>query len=495
MNLQIDLSNVGGPDAALPLEPASVADKTCRPTGQFPLSQVTAAVLLVATGLGLVSCGGGGSSAISVPSTVALSGQAIKGPVVGGQVCAYTLEQPRKQLSCATTDSQAQYKLDLPAGTGDVLLEVTGGSYSDEATGKTVALSAPLRAVGKAGSADNQLLTPFTELAVQRATQANAGGNLSLLSFRGEITNLEQSMGLTGLATGKPFGGSGTADVAHQKALVQFAQRQNTYGLSLGDTLKSVGTDLASCSMATGNAGLSYSPRQAISVSSLSTNSGGLSISAADVAISGDLPTPCVDSFVLNGVATDFSQLAQTPDPASWATAKTVEITHCVGTLSGTLNFPNAQFILKTPMASLAQAPIGAIPDGSVAINTVGVGTGVSVSSAGGGTGSIGSKSGDITLTGMTGTTGSSGTLAGGGTVLITGNTASITPGSSGSLVLQTVAVTGASGSSQSGLAINGVLLTSGTTPGTTSASTVASTAGAGLTLVSAPSFCGAFKK
>ncbi len=205
--------------SVLPATGADVPSATDK-AGRFPFCAVCQAVLVVATGLGLGSCGGGGagSSSTAAPASASIAGQAIKGPVKGGQVCAYTLASPRQQMVCATTDANANYQLQLPAGTGEVLFEVTGGSDIDEATGAKVALAAPLRTLTKAGSPiENVLMTPFTELVLQRTSVSNPGGNLTLVGFQTQIGRLEAGLGITGLATGRLFGGKSNADATHRK--------------------------------------------------------------------------------------------------------------------------------------------------------------------------------------------------------------------------------------------------------------------------------------
>ncbi len=215
---------------------------------RLPFCAVSSAVLVVATGMGLVACGGGNGAASS-SAPVILSGQAVKGPVTGGQVCAYTLSAPRQQIACATTDANAKYSLALPAGTGEVMLEVTGGSYIDEATGSKVALTTPLRTLSKAGSADNALITPFTELAVQLASASvsNPGGNLSLVGFQSQIGQLETGLGITGLANGNPFGGKTTHDLNYLEALNAFSKLQAGQGKDVGGAVQIMGSQLSKC--------------------------------------------------------------------------------------------------------------------------------------------------------------------------------------------------------------------------------------------------------
>ncbi len=341
----------------------SASDKASR----FPFSAVGSAVLVVATGLGLVACGGGGGGGSSPgsPATVSLSGQAIKGPVIDGQVCAYTLNSPRQQIACAKTDSSANYQLQLPAGTGDVLLEVTGGSYIDEATGQKVALTSPLRTLTKAGGPiENVLMTPFTELAVQRATAGNPGGNLTLVGFQTQIGALETGLGITGLATGKPFGGKSAADITHQKALEAFAKQQNAMGKTVGEALNVMGLTLDKCGVTSVGATLAvYS--QASKSSTLETAKAVLAqpsvgtVGNADIYIDGfsvqisqNLPAPCTDSFVVDGVAQPYADLFNAGATGSSTTAKTVAITACGATAGMKAVFPQANISILGVLAT-----------------------------------------------------------------------------------------------------------------------------------------------
>jgi hypothetical protein len=352
------------PQSSLPATEAGVPSATDK-AGRFPFSAVSSAVLVVATGLGMVACGGGGGGGNTSPASVNLSGQAIKGPVIGGQVCAYTLSSPRQQIACATTDAQAGYKLALPPDTGEVLLEVTGGSYIDEATGQKVALTSPLRTVSKAGSADNALITPFTELAVQLASKGGTvvvgGGNLSLSGFQAQIGNLETGLGITGLATGNPFGGKSSADLTHQKALEAFSKQQASLGKDVGGTLQLIGSDLSKCGIA--SVGVSLAAYGAVG-STISKAGGGITLAAApasatlspDLSIMADnimintsLPSPCKDALVIDGVNLPLTDLKASPPPVAWQSAKAVEITQCTGTLSGTISFPAANLVVRMP--------------------------------------------------------------------------------------------------------------------------------------------------
>ncbi len=331
----------------------SASDKA----GRFPFSAVSSAVLVVATGLGLVACGAGGGTAVTPSVSVNVAGQAIKGPVSGGQVCAYTLSSPRQQIACTTTDNNANYQLQLPAGTGEVLLEVTGGSYIDEATGQKVALTTPLRTLTKAGGAvENILMTPFTELAVQRASVGNSGGNLTWVGFQTQMGALEAGLGIRGLATGNPFGGTGVDDKTHFRVLEAFSKQQATLGKNIQDTLLLLGNEIDKCGI--NGLGTTLAIYGAVGATTTSAGGGALSkiastLANANLSIIADavemdtiLPSPCLDGVVIDGDIQPLMVLDKQFPPTSWLNAKSVELTQCSGSPSGTLNFPSAKLVI-----------------------------------------------------------------------------------------------------------------------------------------------------
>lgn len=146
----------------------------------------------------LVACGGGGGSAepaaASPSSTV--SGAVVKGPVAGATVCAYALLPTGKgtSLGCTTSTGEGNYSLTL-AHAGDIVVEATGGTYVDEATGaKNVLLSAPLTVVGSAGPDGTRLYaTPLTAMAFN---QAVAGGGLTVAAFESAATQVGSAFGV-----------------------------------------------------------------------------------------------------------------------------------------------------------------------------------------------------------------------------------------------------------------------------------------------------------
>lgn len=123
----------------------------------------------------LSSCGGGATNSTNpVPVATSIAGVASKGPVKNGDVTVWALRNDGTRGSVLAkgikTLPDGSYSADIGDYNGNILVEVTGGTYQDEATGTETMLSIPLRAA-LAGAKGNVTLavTPLTELAVRRA--------------------------------------------------------------------------------------------------------------------------------------------------------------------------------------------------------------------------------------------------------------------------------------------------------------------------------------
>ncbi len=129
----------------------------------------------------LAGCGGGSSSSSTpvdvtpLPQTTKITGIASKGLIGGGTVTAYKIINSAVSdvISSGTTGANGSYSLDLGTYTGPVLFEISGGTYTDEATGNptTIPVTAPLHAVVSSvtGITSVAAITPLTELAYQLA--------------------------------------------------------------------------------------------------------------------------------------------------------------------------------------------------------------------------------------------------------------------------------------------------------------------------------------
>jgi hypothetical protein len=180
-----------------------------QPFAYRSLCTLSAAVALAS----LAACGGGNdSSPAPAPAPVTppppavsttVSGAVVKGPVTGAQVCAFTVVGSARGTalgSCTTTDASGNYSFAVPAGTGPLWVEATGGSYTDEVTGATVSVPAgsPLVSLVTAnGAAVSTMLTPLTTLALNAArSTAGASGTLDAASYSAAAAQLLSSFNL-----------------------------------------------------------------------------------------------------------------------------------------------------------------------------------------------------------------------------------------------------------------------------------------------------------
>jgi hypothetical protein len=203
-----------------------------------------------ATVAALAACGGGEGAGGSPPApppapvvTTTVSGTVAKGPVANAQVCAYAVAGSARGAAlgtCTTTDAGGRYRFTVPAGSGLLWLEATGGTYTDEATGATTSLPSGSALVALAtanGSAQTGMLTPLTTLALNAArANVGSGGTLDAAAHAAAVAQLLAAFGLPAtldIATSEPvFGG---AIDAYGTALTVIS-RMVAAGLSL-DTL------------------------------------------------------------------------------------------------------------------------------------------------------------------------------------------------------------------------------------------------------------------
>ncbi len=122
-------------------------------------------------------------------SSGTVTGAAVKGPVAGAQVCAYTVVANGRGAAlgaCTTSDAAGHYSFAVPAGAGPLWVKASGGSYTDEATGAATTLpsGSPLRSIITANNGTvNSMLTPLTTLALNAAAAASSGATLDAGAF------------------------------------------------------------------------------------------------------------------------------------------------------------------------------------------------------------------------------------------------------------------------------------------------------------------------
>ena len=132
--------------------------------------------------LALSGCGGGdspgatdGISGINdSASKTVITGLASKGPINGGTVKVFAIRDGVVDTSVPIgqgTTNAGNFNIDCGGFKGAVMVEVTGGTFTDEVSGATVTLKSPMHAVFANASTGkkNVAVTPLTELATRRA--------------------------------------------------------------------------------------------------------------------------------------------------------------------------------------------------------------------------------------------------------------------------------------------------------------------------------------
>lgn len=167
-----------------------------RSTILFTISALSAATLLVA-------CGGSDTVSEAAPAAATpvvattISGAAVKGPVNGATV---TIKKASDGTVVGTTTTGAGgiYTLSVPYK-GDVVVEISGGTYVDEATNVTTPLAAPMKAVLTAnGGSVTGVVTPLTTMAFTNAFPS-ASAPVSATTFNTHATNLASQFQLSGV--------------------------------------------------------------------------------------------------------------------------------------------------------------------------------------------------------------------------------------------------------------------------------------------------------
>lgn len=196
-------------------------------------------LLATATALLLGACGGGSSSssatapaaAAAAATTSTISGSAVKGPVANATV---TIKNAATGATLATAQTSAggAYSVDVQFD-GDVIVEVSGGTYIDEATSLSTPLASPMKAVINVnGNNVTGIVTPLTTLAYSVAF-GNAGNGVTASAFNTAAGSVASQFQLNGvnLAASAPTVGNGAN--AYGKVLQGVAQYLNTQNLTL----------------------------------------------------------------------------------------------------------------------------------------------------------------------------------------------------------------------------------------------------------------------
>jgi hypothetical protein len=220
-------------------------------------------VVLSVSILTLTGCGGGTAASSNNTSGTTITGNVVKGAVNGSQVCAFAVTANSKGASsgsCVMTDSNGFYTLNVPSVIGDLLLEASGGTYTDEVTGLSTSLpagSVMSSLIAANGGNAVSMLTPFTTMAINSAI---ASGTLSSTSYQTAINQLITRFSLPSgidLTSGAPV--FGTSINAYGTALTAVSTMISN-GTSLSNLLSGIASPAIISAYTTAAAGVVNPP-------------------------------------------------------------------------------------------------------------------------------------------------------------------------------------------------------------------------------------------
>jgi hypothetical protein len=194
-----------------------------------------------------VGCGGGGggSSVTTPPATGTVSGTAIKGPVSGGTVIAFSMNSngiKSEQIGTAVTDAQGNFSMNVGTHSGSLMLQMTGGSFTDEATGTSMTMgsgdimSAVVPTMTAGENVTNIQMTPITSMAQTMAQ--NMSGGMSQANITQANSLMGQYFGVNDILHTQPMNpltnGSGAAATQDQRNYGMTIASMSQYARSTG---------------------------------------------------------------------------------------------------------------------------------------------------------------------------------------------------------------------------------------------------------------------
>lgn len=196
----------------------------------------------------MFGCGGGGGSTPG-PTPTVVSGTASKGPVSGGTVAVYAVRNGAVDPTplgtpFTPTPANGTYTVNIGSYTGPILVEITGGTYVDEATGAARDIQAvPLRAfVANASGNVSAAVTALTEIAAKRIVDSGAPITPALIS----ATNIEvgNTFGVSDIIVTQPVdaaatgaAGAGAAQQEYGMALAALSKYMQLNARTLGQSV------------------------------------------------------------------------------------------------------------------------------------------------------------------------------------------------------------------------------------------------------------------
>src|SRR6266540_3131764 len=162
---------------------------------------------LVATSMFLfVGCGSSSTDMTPPPGSGTISGVVTKGPVSGATMMALAISNGTMgaQIGAVTTDGQGNFTVSVGDYSGPVMLQMSGGTYTDEATNTRMAMQAGdvmtslIPSVAAGSTMSGIQVTPLTAMAQLRA-QNMAGGMTDAKNYGMTLAAMSQYAATVGM--------------------------------------------------------------------------------------------------------------------------------------------------------------------------------------------------------------------------------------------------------------------------------------------------------
>ena len=210
----------------------------------------TLQILLASLSLSILAAcgGGGGDSAVQGGGGAvqgSISGTAIKGPMSNATVTAYAISNGLmgSQIATTTTNSNGNFTMTTGSYGGPVMLQVSGGSYTDEAMGSTMTMApgdvmtAVMPTVTAGATVSGIQVTPVTGMAQAKAqhmaggmTDANIAAANTAMGNYFSVSDILHTQPMNPLLTGS---GTGASQDARNYGMVMAAMSQNAKTLNM----------------------------------------------------------------------------------------------------------------------------------------------------------------------------------------------------------------------------------------------------------------------
>lgn len=202
----------------------------------------------------IAGCGGGGdalSEIVGTGGTGVISGVVTKGPIANATVTAFAISdgQVGPQLGTAATDASGGFTMNIGTYGGSVMLQASGGTYTDEATGQTMpmaagdVMTAVLSSVAAGTTTGSVQVTPVTSMAQAMAQRMSGGMSASNIAAAnaamGAYVGVSDIMHVQPTNTLTPGSGATASQDARNDGMMLAAMSQyaKTLGMSASSAL------------------------------------------------------------------------------------------------------------------------------------------------------------------------------------------------------------------------------------------------------------------